>query len=31
MSAAPSICIDDYTAARQLTAHLLNLGHRRIG
>jgi len=31
LSAAPSIGIDDYTAARQLTAHLLNLGHRRIG
>jgi LacI family transcriptional regulator len=31
LSAAPSIGIDDYAAARQLTAHLLNLGHRRIG
>src|SRR5882757_3333301 len=31
LNAAPSIGIDDYTAARQLTAHLLNLGHRRIG
>src|SRR5450755_5190222 len=31
LSAAPSIGIDDYTAARQLTAHLLSLGHRRIG
>src|ERR1700736_1112141 len=30
LSAAPSIGIDDYTAARQLTAHLLHLGHRRI-
>jgi LacI family transcriptional regulator len=29
--AAPSIGIDDYAAARQLTAHLVNLGHRRIG
>jgi LacI family transcriptional regulator len=28
---APSIGIDDYLAARQLTAHLLGLGHRRIG
>jgi LacI family transcriptional regulator len=28
---APSIGIDDYLAARQLTAHLLELGHRRIG
>jgi len=27
---APSIGIDDYLAARQLTAHLLGLGHRRI-
>ena len=31
LSIAPSIGIDDYAAARQLTAHLLNLGHRRIG
>jgi LacI family transcriptional regulator len=31
LSSAPSIDIDDYAAARQLTAHLLNLGHRRIG
>ncbi|MGA2190880.1 MAG: LacI family DNA-binding transcriptional regulator [Steroidobacteraceae bacterium] len=31
LSAAPSIGIDDYAAARQLTAHLLHLGHRRIG
>jgi LacI family transcriptional regulator len=31
LSAAPSIGIDDYAAARQLTAHLLSLGHRRIG
>jgi LacI family transcriptional regulator len=28
---APSIGIDDYLAARRLTAHLLDLGHRRIG
>jgi len=28
---SPSIGIDDYLAARQLTAHLLGLGHRRIG
>ncbi len=27
----PSIGIDDYLAARRLTAHLLDLGHRRIG
>jgi LacI family transcriptional regulator len=31
VSAAPSIGIDDYAAARQVTAHLLDLGHRRIG
>jgi LacI family transcriptional regulator len=31
VSATPSIGIDDYAAARQLTAHLLDLGHRRIG
>src|ERR1700685_2170680 len=31
LSATPSIGIDDYAAARQLTAHLLGLGHRRIG
>ena len=31
LSAAPSIGIDDYTAARQLTRHLLALGHREIG
>ncbi len=31
LSTTPSIGIDDYTAARQVTAHLLNLGHRRIG
>jgi len=28
---SPAIGIDDYLAARQLTTHLLNLGHRRIG
>jgi LacI family transcriptional regulator len=28
---SPSIGIDDYRAARSLTAHLLDLGHRRIG
>jgi len=31
LGASPVIGIDDYRAARQLTAHLLNLGHRRIG
>ncbi len=31
LSTTPSIGIDDYAAARQVTAHLLNLGHRRIG
>jgi LacI family transcriptional regulator len=31
LNATPSIGIDDYTAARQVTAHLLDLGHRRIG
>jgi len=31
MDHSPSIGIDDYRAARQLTAHLLRLGHRRIG
>jgi LacI family transcriptional regulator len=31
LSATPSIGIDDYAAARQVTAHLVNLGHRRIG
>jgi LacI family transcriptional regulator len=30
-SDSPSIGIDDYRAARTLTAHLLDLGHRRIG
>jgi LacI family transcriptional regulator len=28
---SPSIRTDDYLASRQLTAHLLELGHRRIG
>jgi len=28
---SPSIGIDDYLAARRLTAHLADLGHRRIG
>jgi LacI family transcriptional regulator len=28
---SPSIGIDDYAAARHVTAHLLGLGHRRIG
>ncbi len=31
LSASPSIGIDDYLAARELTRHLLELGHRRIG
>ncbi len=31
VSATPSIGIDDYAAARQVTAHLAGLGHRRIG
>ena len=31
LSTSPSVGIDDYAAARQLTAHLLSLGHRRIG
>jgi LacI family transcriptional regulator len=31
LSAIPSIGIDDYAAARQVTAHLASLGHRRIG
>ncbi|MGH8137658.1 MAG: LacI family DNA-binding transcriptional regulator [Steroidobacteraceae bacterium] len=30
-SDSPSIGIDDYLAARQLTSHLLDLGHRRLG
>jgi LacI family transcriptional regulator len=28
---SPSIGIDDYAAARQMTSHLIELGHRRIG
>jgi LacI family transcriptional regulator len=31
LSTTPSIGIDDYAAAREVTAHLLKLGHRRIG
>jgi LacI family transcriptional regulator len=31
LSATPSIGIDDYAAAREVTAHLLGLGHKRIG
>jgi len=31
LSTTPSIGIDDYAAARQVTAHLVGLGHRRIG
>lgn len=31
LSRTPSIGIDDYAAARQITSHLANLGHRRIG
>ena len=31
LSSTPTIGIDEYAAARQLTAHLLGLGHRRIG
>jgi LacI family transcriptional regulator len=31
LSATPSIGIDDYAAARQVTAHLIGLGHQRIG
>jgi LacI family transcriptional regulator len=31
VSESPSIGIDDYAAARQVTAHLAGLGHRRIG
>ncbi len=30
-SDSPSIGIDDYLAARRLTSHLIDLGHRRIG
>jgi LacI family transcriptional regulator len=28
---SPSVGIDEYSAARQVTAHLLSLGHKRIG
>ena len=28
---APSVGIDDYAAAREVTAHFIKLGHRRIG
>jgi DNA-binding LacI/PurR family transcriptional regulator len=31
VSATPSIGIDGYAAARQITAHLVSIGHRRIG
>jgi LacI family transcriptional regulator len=31
LSTTPSIGIDDYAAARQITSHLVSLGHRRIG
>src|SRR5579883_1415494 len=31
VGATPSIAIDDYSAARQVTAHLIGLGHKRIG
>jgi LacI family transcriptional regulator len=31
LNTAPSVGIDDYVAARQITAHLLRLGHKRIG
>jgi len=30
-SPSPSVGIDDYAAARRMTSHLLDLGHRRIG
>jgi LacI family transcriptional regulator len=30
-SPSPSVGIDDYAAARRMTGHLLDLGHRRIG
>jgi LacI family transcriptional regulator len=30
-SKSPSVGIDDYAAARRMTRHLLDLGHRRIG
>jgi LacI family transcriptional regulator, galactose operon repressor len=31
LHATPSVGIDDYAAAREVTAHLIKLGHRRIG
>ena len=31
VSTTPSIGIDDYAASRQVTAHLIKLGHERIG
>jgi LacI family transcriptional regulator len=31
LNTTPSVGIDDYAAARQITAHLLRLGHKRIG
>jgi LacI family transcriptional regulator len=31
VSSTPSVGMDDYSAARQLTAHLVGLGHQRIG
>jgi LacI family transcriptional regulator len=31
VSSTPSVGMDDYSAARQLTAHLVSLGHQRIG
>jgi LacI family transcriptional regulator len=31
LSASPSIGIDDYAASREVTAHFIKLGHRRIG
>src|SRR5450631_283340 len=30
-SSSPSVGIDDYAAARRMTGHLLDLGHRRVG
>jgi len=31
LSATPSVGIDDYAASREVTAHFIKLGHRRIG
>jgi len=31
LSASPSVGIDDYAASREVTAHFIKLGHRRIG